>query len=46
MGSLIDPSFGRAPFFLIIETETMAVEVVENTAAEAGHGAGIAAKRR
>ena len=43
MGSKVDPSFGRAPFFLIIETETMAVEVVENSAAEAGHGAGIAA---
>lgn len=39
----VDTSFGRAPYFLIIDTETMANEVVKNTAAEAGHGAGIAA---
>jgi predicted Fe-Mo cluster-binding NifX family protein len=43
IGSRVDTAFGRAPFFLIIDTETMAVEVVENPAATAGHGAGIAA---
>jgi len=41
--SRVDTSFGRAPFFLIIDTGIMAVEVVENTAATSGHGAGIAA---
>jgi predicted Fe-Mo cluster-binding NifX family protein len=43
MDSRLDTAFGRAPFFLLIDTETMDVEVVENTAATAGHGAGIAA---
>ena len=42
-GSRVDTAFGRAPFFLIIDTETMAVEVIENPAATAGHGAGIRA---
>lgn len=41
--SRVDTTFGRAPYFLIIDTETMDVEVVENTAATVGHGAGIAA---
>ena len=41
--SRVDTAFGRAPFFLIIDPETMDVEVVENIAATAGHGAGIAA---
>ena len=39
----IDPTFGRAPYFLIIDTDTNAAEVVENTAATQGQGAGIAA---
>ena len=36
-------TFGRAPYFLIIDTETNATEVVENNAATQGQGAGIAA---
>jgi len=39
----IDTTFGRAPYFLIIDTETNATEVIENTAAAQGQGAGIAA---
>ena len=39
----IDTTFGRAPYFLIIDTDTNATEVVENTAATQGQGAGIAA---
>lgn len=39
----IDTTFSRAPYFLIIDTETNAVETVENTAANQGQGAGIAA---
>ena len=39
----VDTAFGRAPFFLIIDTETLDVKVVENPAATSGHGAGIAA---
>jgi len=39
----VDTTFGRAPYFLIIDTDTNAVEVVENIAAVQGQGAGIAA---
>jgi predicted Fe-Mo cluster-binding NifX family protein len=41
--SRVDTSFGRAPFFLIIDMESMGVKALENSAAAAGHGAGIAA---
>ena len=43
IGSRVDTAFGRAPFFLIMDTDTMAMEVMENHAATVGHGAGIAA---
>ena len=39
----IDARFGRAPYFLIIDTDTSAAEVVVNSAADEGQGAGIAA---
>lgn len=39
----IDISFGRAPWFLIIDTDTNATEAVENTNAAQGQGAGIGA---
>lgn len=40
----MDPRFGRAPAFLIVDAETGQVVAVEpNAAASAGHGAGIAA---
>ncbi len=42
-GSLVDAAFGRAPYFLIIDTETGNMEVVENSAASTSQGAGIAA---
>jgi len=38
-----DPRFGRAPYFLIIDTDTDAMEVVDNSAAAESQGAGIAA---
>ena len=41
--SRVDAAFGRAPFFLIIDMASMDVNVVENSAAKTGHGAGIAA---
>ena len=43
ISSRIDTAFGRAPYFLIIDTETENIEVVNNSAAATGHGAGIAA---
>ena len=41
--SRIDETFGRAPYFLLIDTDSGDMEVVENTAATQGQGAGIAA---
>ena len=38
-----DPRFGRCSFFLLIDSDTLAHEVVENTAAGEASGAGIAA---
>lgn len=38
-----DARFGRAAYFLIIDTDTNALEVVENTAAASVQGAGIGA---
>ncbi len=35
--------FGRCNSFLIVDTETMEFEVVQNTAVRSAHGAGIAA---
>ncbi len=37
----VDPSFGRAQYFLIVNPETMDVEVIENPNIEAPQGAGI-----
>jgi predicted Fe-Mo cluster-binding NifX family protein len=39
----VDPRFGRAPYFLIVETDDMSFEAVENAAAGASGGAGIQA---
>ncbi len=39
----IDPRFGRAPYFFIIDTDTDAMEVVDNSAAAESQGAGIGA---
>ncbi len=39
--SMMDPRFGRAAYFYITNTDTMESEVIENTAAASGGGAGI-----
>ena len=36
-------SFGRAPYFLVYDTETKGAELIENTAAQSPGGAGIKA---
>jgi predicted Fe-Mo cluster-binding NifX family protein len=42
--SRVDPRFGRAPYFLIVNPDTMEFEVVENQInLQAAHGAGIQA---
>ena len=43
MDALVDSRFGRAPFFLLIDTETLALKAVANSASTTGQGAGIRA---
>ena len=44
LSSEVDPRFGRAPYILIVDTDTWAVEVVDNSNnANAFKGAGIQA---
>jgi len=38
-----DPRFGRCAYFLIVDSDTMEFEAIQNTAAAQGSGAGIAA---
>jgi len=37
----VDPRFGRAGAFVVVDTETMNAETIENASAEADHGAGV-----
>ena len=39
----LDPRFGRCRYFIIVETESLELEAIDNTAAAAMHGAGIKA---
>jgi predicted Fe-Mo cluster-binding NifX family protein len=41
MDSQLDQRFGRADYFIIIETDTMEIETVNNAATAASGGAGI-----
>lgn len=43
MAARVDTRFGRAPFFVIVDTDTEALEVVANSAVEQSQGAGIGA---
>ncbi len=43
--SMIDPRFGRCPYFLIVNTDDLSMEAVSNAAAALGQGAGIQAAR-
>jgi predicted Fe-Mo cluster-binding NifX family protein len=46
MDARVDTAFGRALYFQIIDTESMAKEVIRNSAATGGEGAGITAARQ
>jgi predicted Fe-Mo cluster-binding NifX family protein len=37
----VEPRFGRAPYYLFVDTETMEVEALQNPNVAAGGGAGI-----
>lgn len=41
LDSKMDPRFGRAAYFVIADTGTMETEIIENSAATSGGGAGI-----
>jgi len=41
LAAQVDPRFGRASYFLIVDPETRAFEALENPNKEAGQGAGI-----
>ena len=41
----VDPRFGRCPYFIIAESETMEFEAVDNLSAMAAGGAGISASQ-
>ena len=43
--SPIDPRFGRCPYFMIVDSENMEFEAVENIASDAMSGAGIQASQ-
>ena len=43
METTVCPSFGRAPYFLLYDTETKTQEFMENSAAASAGGAGIKA---
>lgn len=43
LDSQCDPRFGRCSYFVVVDSETMQLEAIPNTAAVQGSGAGIAA---
>jgi len=43
MEALVNPRFGRCPYFIIVDSESMRFEAVPNLAATSGSGAGIQA---
>jgi len=46
MDARVDTAFGRAPYFQIIDTESMAREMLENPAAAGGQGGQVSPRPR
>jgi len=46
LDSLVDVRFGRCPYFLIFDSKTKKIEVVENIAGKEFRGAGISAAQK
>ncbi|MFW5998811.1 MAG: NifB/NifX family molybdenum-iron cluster-binding protein [Bacillota bacterium] len=42
----VDSRFGRAPYFTIVEVDTMETKVIKNSASSAGSGAGVSASQQ
>jgi predicted Fe-Mo cluster-binding NifX family protein len=45
LGAAVDPRFGRAAYFVLVETDDMTFEALENSSRNLGGGAGIQAAR-
>jgi len=45
LDSQVDPRFGRAAFFIIVDTETMDFSVIENENIAAAGGAGVSSAK-
>ena len=45
LDSQVDPRFGRAAYFVIVDTETMSIETIENQSVAAAGGAGISSAK-
>ncbi|HEV57643.1 MAG TPA: dinitrogenase iron-molybdenum cofactor biosynthesis protein [Phycisphaerales bacterium] len=43
LDAAVDPRFGRAAYFLLVDTETMDFSLMENEASQAAGGAGVSA---
>ena len=43
LDAAVDPRFGRAPFFIVYDTETQEYQTVPNPALQSAHGAGVQA---
>lgn len=43
MDANVDPRFGRCPYFVVVDSETLKFDIISNDSANAAHGAGIQA---